>query len=425
MEQLEEQPALCQQPGRLRALQWRSSKAKDGALLVFLLLQAPATACHAQLADNAERCEKNVNNNPDLALEGCTALIASGQLSGEDLVKVLIDRGLAYSNKAHHDQAIQDFDKAISLKRDTPEAFNNRGLAYEQKGDFDRAIQDYDQAIRLHPSYASAFNNRGLIYAERKGDHDRAIQDFGEAIRLRADYAEALSNRAHSYYAKDDYDRAIQDYDHAIKLEPNYTGNFFDRATAFSGKKDYERALQDLDHALQLNPKDPSLLWARGITRFFLGQFQAARAGLSLSLTFRPEDPYCAIWLYLASSRISEDAKTELKKNSAGLKSAGWPSSTIQMYLGVLSPKDLLASARDADTKKSKNQYCQAYFCMGEDALLRGKTAEAKELLQESIIAGSTGSYEYIGAIAELDRMKTPQLAKTGSHRAALKAATF
>jgi lipoprotein NlpI len=417
MEQLEEPAALLRQkPGRLRALPWRSSKAKDGALLLFLLLQVPTTACHAQLADNAEKCEKNVNTNPDLALQGCTALIVSGQLSGADLVKVLIDRGLAYSNKANYDQAIQDFDKAISLKPDTPEAFNNRGLAYEQKGDFDRAIQDYDQAIRLQPTYASAFNNRGLVYGERKGDHDRAIQDFDQAIRLRADYAEALSNRAHSYYAKDDYDRAIQDYDHAIKLEPNYTGNFFDRAAAFSSKKDYERALQDLDHALQLSPKDPSLLWARGITHFLLGQFQAARADLSLSLNLRPEDPYCAIWLYLASSRMKEKATDELKTTSARLKLTGWPASAIQMYLGVLSANDLLASAKDADSKKSNLQHCQAYLFMGEDALLRGKSAEAKKLFQESISAGSAGSYEYIGAIAELDRMKTPQPARTASH---------
>src|ERR1700686_303951 len=106
MEQLEEQAALLRQnTGRLRALPWRSTKAKDGVLLVFLLLQVPTTACHAQLADNAEKCEKNVNNKPDLALQGCTALIVSGQLSGEDLVKVLLDRGLAYSRKANYDQA--------------------------------------------------------------------------------------------------------------------------------------------------------------------------------------------------------------------------------------------------------------------------------------------------------------------------------
>lgn len=407
MEELEEQAALFRQKrGRLPATPGRSSKSKGGILLISLLLQVLATACHTQLPNNAERCEKNVNRNPDLALSACTALIASGQLSGDDLVKVLNNRGLAYSNKAGYDQAIQDFDRALTLSPDTVEALNNRGLAFEQKGDFDRAVEDYDRAIRLQPGYAHAFNNRGLLYAERKGDHNHAIQDFNQAIRLRPDYAEAFSNRAHSYYATGNYDRAIQDYGEAIKLEPNYTGNFFDRASAFSSKKDYGRALLDLDHALQLNPKDPSLLWARGITHFLLGQFQAARDDLSSSLNLRPEDPYCAIWLYLARSRSGEDAKDELKKNSAALKSTSWPGPVIQMYLGSLSAKDLLASATDTDKRKSKDQSCQADFNLGEAAVLRGNLAEAKQLFQKSITAGSTGSYEYIGAAAELDRMK-------------------
>jgi lipoprotein NlpI len=417
MDELEDQAALLRQkPDQLPALPWRSSKPKRGAVLVLLLMQVLTMACRAQLANDADKCEKNVNSNPDLALQGCTAVIASGQLSGEDLAKALNDRGLAYSNRAKYDQAIQDFDRALSLKPDTVEALNNRGLAYEQKGDFDRAIEDYERAIRLQPGYASTFNNRGLLYAERKGDHSRAIKDFDQAIRLRPEYAEAFSNRAHSYYTTGDYDHALEDYSQAIKLEPKYTGNFFDRAAAFSSKKDYERALQDLDHAFQLSPKDPGLLWVRGITHFLLGQFQTAKADLSLSLNLRPEDPFCAIWLYLASSKMGEKATDELKKTSARLKSTGWPASAIQVYLGVLPPKDLLASAKDADSKKSNLQHCQAYFYIGEDALLRGKLADAKRLFQESITAGSTGSYEYIGAIAEFDRMKTPQPARTASH---------
>ena len=386
----------------------RSPRLRNAALLILLLLQVLTAACQAQLTNDAQKCEKNVTQNPDLAVQGCTALIVSRQLSGEDLAKVLIDRGLAYSNSRKYDQAIQDFTAATSLDPNIPEAFNNRGLAYEQKRDFDRAVQDYDHAIQLQPGYASAFNNRGLIFAEHKEDHGRAIQDFDQALRLRPDYAEAFSNRAHSYYARDEYDRAVQDYDQAVKLEPNYTGNFFDRASAFSSKKDYRRALLDLNHALELNPKDPGILWARGITRFLLGQFQAAKDDLSLSLSLRPEDPSSAIWLYLASSRSGKDAKNELKTRSAALKSTGWPGPAIQMYLGSLSAKDLLSSATVVDGKKSNNQSCQAYFYIGEDALLRGKLAEAKKLFQKSITAGSTGSYEYIAAMAELDRLKAP-----------------
>ncbi|SRR5258708_863814 len=417
MQQLEKQSALVRQkPERLATLPGRSTRPNCGALSFLLFLQLLTTACNAHLASDARECEKNVNNNPDLALQGCTALILSGQLSEVDLAKVLNDRGLAYSNKGKYDQAIQDFDKAIALKPEIPEAFNNRGLAYEQKGDYDHAVQDYDRAIQLRPGYASAFNNRGLIFAERKGDHERAIRDFDQALRLRADYAEALSNRAHSYYAKGDYDRAIQDYDQAIKLEPNYTGNFFDRASASSSKKDYGRALLDLNHALQLKTKDPSLLYARGITQFFLGQFRSAKGDLSLSLNLRPEDTYCVIWLYLACSKSGEDAKNALRKYSAVLKSSDWPAPAIQMYLGALSPKSLLSSARDADGKKDNKQSCQAYFYIGEDALLRGKSADAEKLFQESIAAGSPSSFEYIGARAELERMKAPQSVKATSH---------
>ena len=34
-------------------------------------------------------------------------------------------------------------------------AYNNRGNAYATKGDYDRAIQDFDQSIKLNPSTPS------------------------------------------------------------------------------------------------------------------------------------------------------------------------------------------------------------------------------------------------------------------------------
>jgi lipoprotein NlpI len=409
MEKLNGQAALIRpQPSHFAVVARRSPTPNRGAVVALALLQAFAVGCHAQLAVDADKCEKNVNSNPDLAVQGCTALVTSGQLSAEDLAKVFNDRGLAYSNKAKYDLAIQDFDKALSLKPDTVEALNNRGLAFEQKGDFDRALQDYDGAIRLQPSYASALNNRGLLYRERKGDQGRALQDFDEAIRLRPDYAEAISNRAHSYYAKGDYDRAIADFDQAVKLEPNYTGNLFDRAAAFNSKKDYGRALADLNHAIELSPKDPALLWARGVTLFFLGQFEPATNNLARSLELRRDDPYCAIWLYLARSKGDKSAKDELRKNSDTVKFTGWPLPAIQMYLGTVSAREVLASAKDADERKNRTQLCQAYFYLGEDALASGKLSDAKLLFRQSAATKAVGAYECIGAFAELDRLNAP-----------------
>jgi lipoprotein NlpI len=292
------------------------------------------------------------------------------------------------------------------LKPDVAEAFNNRGVTYNYKGDYERAIQDYNQVIRLRPDYAAAYNNRGLVYHE-KGEYDRAIQDFDQAIRLKPGYAEAFESRGSSYLARGDYDRAIQDYGQAIKLEPSYAGDFSDRAFAYDCKKDYRRALQDYDLAVQLNPQDAHILGGRGVTRFYLGQFKAAEDDIAHSLRLAPTDAYSAIWLYLAQARSGRDALAELRKNNAELKSGDWPEPVIRMYLRSLKPVDVLASAKDADAKKNSRQHSQTFFYLGEDALLRGRVVEARKLFQQAISTEAAGTYEYMGAMMELDLMKS------------------
>jgi tetratricopeptide (TPR) repeat protein len=86
----------------------------------------------------------------DTVLDGCTAIIQSGQESREKLAT----------------------------------AFDNRGVAYRLKGEYDRALQDYEQAIHLNPSNANAYNNRGIIY-RINGEYARAIADYDEAIWLK------------------------------------------------------------------------------------------------------------------------------------------------------------------------------------------------------------------------------------------------
>ena len=87
-------------------------------------------------------------------------------------------------------------------------ACNNRGFAKRQQGKLDEAIADYDMAISLNPNHAKAYNNRGVAY-RKKGDLDRAIADYNEAIRLDPKDAKAYHNRGYAYWKKGDLDRAM------------------------------------------------------------------------------------------------------------------------------------------------------------------------------------------------------------------------
>jgi len=69
-----------------------------------------------------------------------------------------------------NDRAIQDFDLAIKLNPNYPDALNNRGLAHISQGQYDRAIQDFDQVLKLDPKDADAIRNRAMAITRKKTD---------------------------------------------------------------------------------------------------------------------------------------------------------------------------------------------------------------------------------------------------------------
>ena len=69
--------------------------------------------------------------------------------------------------KAILDRAIEDCSKAIELKPDYADPYNNRGAAYVGKGEADRAIVDCNKAIDLEPDFVQAYYNRGNAYSKR------------------------------------------------------------------------------------------------------------------------------------------------------------------------------------------------------------------------------------------------------------------
>jgi tetratricopeptide (TPR) repeat protein len=119
--------------------------------LALVLVALPAWAQGRQ--DNWRRC---ADKNPDLSIDGCTAVIQStGQETDEGFAVAYFKRGDAYYNKGLYDQSIADETQAIALKPDLTDAYGHRGLAYEKKGLPDMAIPDYRTALKLaagHPT---------------------------------------------------------------------------------------------------------------------------------------------------------------------------------------------------------------------------------------------------------------------------------
>lgn len=78
--------------------------------------------------------------------------------------KTFVERGNAYLNKGDYDQAVADYDTAISLDPNCAAAYGRRGDAYFNKRDYDRAIADYDAALRRDPYDAAVLGSLEATY---------------------------------------------------------------------------------------------------------------------------------------------------------------------------------------------------------------------------------------------------------------------
>lgn len=118
----------------------------------------------------------------DVPIEGCTAVIKTGEQILRRLAVAYNNRGVAYRRKANYAQAIEDFNETIRLEPSNANAFNNRGVAYRNMGDLDRALADYDHAILIKPDYWAALYNRGLALTDKQ-EYAKAISDFTTVLQ--------------------------------------------------------------------------------------------------------------------------------------------------------------------------------------------------------------------------------------------------
>jgi len=94
-------------------------------------------------------------------------------------------RAMGYFYIGDYTSAVKDFDKAIQLGANKPEAFYFRALAKENDRMYKEALPDYDKAIQLSGAKANYFLYMHRGYSRYKlSMYPQAIEDFNKAISL-------------------------------------------------------------------------------------------------------------------------------------------------------------------------------------------------------------------------------------------------
>lgn len=185
--------------------------------------------------------------------------------------------GYAYAKAELYDDAIEHYQKAISINPDaewTSIVCQALGSIYaENKGNIEAAVSTYQAGIILDPKNYDLYIALGDIHMADY-DLDKAIRSYCDAITLNPEDARAYSKVGIALWEKDYLEEALVAYHKAVELNPEneYSQNNLG-ILYLDGLADAEEALEYFEEAIALNPN------------YTLAYFNAGRASQQMGFT--------------------------------------------------------------------------------------------------------------------------------------------
>lgn len=157
--------------------------------------------------------------NAQLASSGPTLSTAQFPPSGQTAQAVELTPELRGDLAMAHQQYLQAIDAYSQVPAKSATLWNKLGMAYHHLFAMDEARRDYQRALQLRPEYPEAMNNLGAIYYARK-NYGRAIHYYRKALQLNPNSAPIYSNLGTAWFARGKVVQGIEAYQTAFRLDP-------------------------------------------------------------------------------------------------------------------------------------------------------------------------------------------------------------
>jgi tetratricopeptide (TPR) repeat protein len=97
--------------------------------------------------------------------------------------------------------------------------WNKTGLAYHHLFALDEAMKDYQMALTLDPRYAEAYNNLGAIY-HGKREFGLAERMYKRSLKYQPRAAVTYCNLGTTYFAESKHKQGVKAYRKAMQMDP-------------------------------------------------------------------------------------------------------------------------------------------------------------------------------------------------------------
>lgn len=190
---------------------------------------------------------------------------------------------------------------------DNPRGHNNYAFNLSLAGYLPQAIQEYEKAVTLAPRMALFHSNYGLTLA-KAGNYQKALDQLRLAVVLDPNTPKYVANLGFVLLLKGSVDNAVICFETALRMNPRYDLAYAGLASILESKHQSTKALADIQKAILFNAYDPGY------------RFQQSLILLSLNRTSEAQDAFrMAIRLEPSAEKVSDIAWTMHLKGQDGL----------------------------------------------------------------------------------------------------------
>ena len=205
-----------------------------------------------------------------------------------DYAEAYNNMGNALKDQSKLDEAIKVYKKALSLKPDYADAYSNMGATLQDQGKLDEAIEAYNKCISIRPDYADAYYNMGVALKDQ-GKLEEAITAYNKALLLKPDYAEAYSNMGNALKDQDKFDQAIVAYNKALSIKPDYAEAYGNMGITFQEQGKHEQAIEACYKSISLKPDDAVAYSNMGVALKDQDKLDEAIEACKKSISLKPD----------------------------------------------------------------------------------------------------------------------------------------
>ena len=163
---------------------------------------------------------------------------------------------LAYRDLEEFQLSLDHFKKALELRPEFPQAWNNMGTVYLLLRQWDLAINCFQMAVGdiLYRTPHFAYSNLGLAYI-KKEQYQKAIASLRKALKSAPSYSPARTNMGIALERMNRWEEAMDAYKNAISVDPEYPASHFHLGRLYMRFNRNSEAAEELHQTIKLDPR--------------------------------------------------------------------------------------------------------------------------------------------------------------------------